>query len=400
MTTSVQAPGLSESTAPRLLTRNLLLLCAADFGAMTSFYLLLSVVPSYAAASGGGDLGAGLTTGVMMLAAVVAETVTPRLAGRFGYRRSLVAGLALLGFPTVWLAVSASIGALVTVSLLRGIGFAIVVVATAGLAASLAPPERRGEGLGLLGVVANLPAVIALPTGVLLADAVGYPLALIIGAATAVLGVGAVVRLPDDRTDTGEPLGLSAALRTPSLSRLFVIFAVVAMAGGIVATFLPAAMVDRFGSSWVSAALLLQASAATFTRWWAGRWADRLCARLLVVPSVLVSAVGIAALMFASNPVAVLAAALIFGTGFGMAQSATLNAMFDQVSTSGFGTVSGLWNLAYDSGFGAGAIAFGVLAAQTGYPGAFGVTALVIVAVLPLTWTSRTRVGAPCLATC
>jgi len=58
MTTSVQAPGRSDSTAPRLLTRNLLLICAADFGAMTSFYLLLSVVPSYAAASGGGATAA------------------------------------------------------------------------------------------------------------------------------------------------------------------------------------------------------------------------------------------------------------------------------------------------------------------------------------------------------
>jgi hypothetical protein len=59
-----------------------------------------------------------------------------------------------------------------------------------------------------------------------------------------------------------------------------------------------------------------------------------------------------------------------------------------------------LWNLAYDSGFGAGAIAFGVLAVQTGYPAAFGITGLVIIAVLPLARSSRTRVGAPCLATC
>ena len=40
----------------------------AESCALTSFYLLLSVTPMYAAAAGAGSAGAGLVTGVLLLA--------------------------------------------------------------------------------------------------------------------------------------------------------------------------------------------------------------------------------------------------------------------------------------------------------------------------------------------
>jgi hypothetical protein len=44
----------------------------------------------------------------------------------------------------------------------------------------------------------------------------------------------------------------------------------------------------------------------------------------------------------------------LFGTGFGVAQNVTLALMFERVSSSGYGAVSTLWNLAYDAGIGLG----------------------------------------------
>jgi predicted MFS family arabinose efflux permease len=53
-------------------------------------------------------------------------------------------------------------------------------------------------------------------------------------------------------------------------------------------------------------------------------------------------------------------------------------------SSSGYGTVSALWNLAYDGGMGVGALGFGALAAPVGYPAAFTVTGvLMLVALVP-----------------
>ncbi|WP_373463958.1 hypothetical protein [Streptomyces canus] len=83
-------------------------------------------------------------------------------------------------------------------------------------------------------------------------------------------------------------------------------------------------------------------------------------------------------------PVAVVAGSALFGAGFGIAQNATLTLMYARVSASSYGTVSALWNLAYDGGMGVGAAGFGVLAGVTGYPWAFAATAaLMLIALVP-----------------
>ena len=66
---------MSSSAPPRptLLTRPMLLLCSASFGAMICFYLLLSVVPQYATSIGATGIGAGLATGALMLSTVALE---------------------------------------------------------------------------------------------------------------------------------------------------------------------------------------------------------------------------------------------------------------------------------------------------------------------------------------
>ena len=55
---------VTPAPRPRLLSGLVVRLFAADFAAMVSFYLLLSVVPLYAADRGIGTAGAGLSTGV------------------------------------------------------------------------------------------------------------------------------------------------------------------------------------------------------------------------------------------------------------------------------------------------------------------------------------------------
>jgi predicted MFS family arabinose efflux permease len=91
---------------------------------------------------------------------------------------------------------------------------------------------------------------------------------------------------------------------------------------------------------------------------------------------------------------------VLFGSGFGVTQNATMTLMLNRVAPSGFATVSAIWNLAFDLGIGAGAFGFGVVATQTGYPAAFAVTAALVLAALAAHWRERparrvTRVDPP-----
>jgi predicted MFS family arabinose efflux permease len=89
-------------------------------------------------------------------------------------------------------------------------------------------------------------------------------------------------------------------------------------------------------------------------------------------------------LVVPSSPAAVLAGMVLFGAGFGVAQNASFAMMLDRVPASGYGTVSAVWNLAYDAGYGLGAVGFGIAVAHTGYPVAFALIGLLVLAALPL----------------
>lgn len=367
-----------------LLSRTLLLVFLASLGGGTSFYLLLTVVPLYASLSTGG-IGAGLTTGALMLSTVAAELITPRLVARFGGRLVFAAGLLLLGAPALALPASASLAAILAVCLVRGLGFGITVVVGSAMVATLVPPERRGEGLGLYGVVVGVPSVLALPLGVWLVGQIGYSAVFIAGAVAALASLAATPGLPG-REPTEEPhVGVVAGLRTPALIRPAIVFSATTMAAGIVVTFLALAR-PWASEGLVAVALLVQAVMATVARWWAGRHGDRHGSARLLLPGVLTAALGMFALALATSPPALLGSMVLFGTGFGVTQNASLASMFDRVSRSGYSAVSAVWNLAYDAGMGAGAAVFGLVVAQTGYTAAFLFTGVVMLTALAPAW--------------
>src|SRR4051794_14780077 len=365
---------------PRLVTAPVARLLVVELGAMTSFYLLVAVVPMYAASlaapGGAAGLGAGLSTAVLMLASVSSECVTPALARRLGFPRMLVAGLLLLGAPALALPAIHGLAGVLAVSVVRGLGFAVVVVAVGALVPAVVPADRRGEGLGLLGVAGAVPAVVALPAGVWLVSAVGFPVAFAVGALASVATVAAVIGLPDPAAHAGEPVRLLAGLRDRAVVRPALVFAGTAVAGGVVVTFLPGSVSGR--PDLAAAALLVQAAAATLTRWWAGRHVDRggRAHRVLLV-GALTAAAGMLVLALLPGTLAVLASMVAFGAGFGAAQSASMTAMLAAVPASGFATASALWNMAYDLGWGVGAAGIGLVVAGAGYAVAFLVTAVV-----------------------
>ena len=127
-------------------------------------------------------------------------------------------------------------------------------------------------------------------------------------------------------------------------------------------------------------------------RWWAGRLGDRLGHARLLAPALAIAAAGMAALFWLASPIAVIVGMGVFGLGFGILQNATFALMISRMPESGFGTASAIWNLAYDAGYGAGPAAFGVFVGATGYPAAFALSALVMVAALPLARGKRSKV--------
>ena len=54
---------------------------------------------------------------------------------------------------------------------------------------------------------------------------------------------------------------------------------------------------------------------------------------------------------------------------------------------------SAWWNLAYDAGYGAGPVAFGLFSAHTGYPAGFALIGALVLAALPAALRERSSAG-------
>jgi MFS family permease len=378
MSTMTQAQ--PEASAPaRLLSVPLAAAFLAEFASLTSFFLLLSVMPMLAAAAGAGSSGAGLITGSLLLGTVAAEATAAVAIRRLGYRTVLAAGAVLLGVPTLALLVREPQAVMVSVSFVRGLGFGLAGVTTGALTAKLLPPERRGEGLGLLGIVSGVPAILALPAGVFLA---GHHLAIAAAAMAAVTGLAplAVIRwLPGGRET--RPAGRaprSGSRLTGDTLRLPLIFAAATIAAGVLDSFLPLA--KDIPSNLCSAGLLVQSITATLSRWQAGKRGDRHGHARLLVPALATAASGMAAMMLLGSPVMMLAGMTLFGAGFGVLESTTFALLLERLPEE---KASALWNFAYDAGYGAGPAAFGLICVRTGYPAGFALTGVLILAAVP-----------------
>jgi predicted MFS family arabinose efflux permease len=357
----------------------------AEFTSLTSFFLLLSVMPMLAAAAGASSSAAGLITGFLLLGTVGAEAVAAVAIRRFGYRMVLAAGAVLLGAPALAMLTREPQAVMMGVSLVRGLGFGLCGVVTGALTAKLLPPERRGEGLGLLGVVSGVPAIVALPTGVWLA---GHHLAVVAAAMAAIVALLplVVIRwLPGGRearrtAPAGRQPGARGSRRMPGTAlRLPLIFAAATVAAGVLDSFLPLA--KGIPSDLSSAALLVQAITATLSRWQAGKRGDRYGHARLLVPALAVAALGMAAMMVLSSPVMIFVGMVLFGAGFGVLESATFAQLIEQLPEA---QASSLWNFAYDAGYGAGPAVFGLICGRTGYPVAFALTGALILAAVPV----------------
>jgi predicted MFS family arabinose efflux permease len=398
MSTLTQAqPGAAPPA--RLLSVPLAVTFLAEFTSLTSFLLLLSVMPMLAAAAGTGSSGAGLITGSLLLGTVAAEVAAAAAIRRFGYRTVLAAGAVLLGAPALAMLVREPQAVMVSVSVVRGFGFGLCGVVTGALTAKLLPPERRGEGLGLLGIVAGVPAIVALPAGIWLAGHHLAAAAAAMAAAVALLPLAAIRWLPGGREARNTARsGRPRAARSPGRSaattalRLPLIFAAATIAAGVLDSFLPLA--KGIPSNLASAALLVQAVTATLSRWQAGKRGDRYGHTRLLIPALAVAALGMATMIALGSPVMIFAGMVLFGTGFGVIENATFALLIGQLPEA---KASALWNLAYDAGYGAGPAVFGLICVSTGYPAAFALTGALILATLPAAVRER-KAAVPALA--
>jgi predicted MFS family arabinose efflux permease len=357
---------------------------------ISSYSLLLSSLPAYAAQAGAGLVAAGSATTAFLVVTVLVQGLVPAMVRRWGLGPVLVTGLVALGLPAPLYLVSDHVGWLVAVSAVRGVGFAVLTVLGSTIAAQAVPPERRGESIGIFGLGAAIPSLVAVPGGTALTLAGHFSWVAVLAAAS-LLGacfVPGLVRALGPPPPAAAPGGSRAAVWAAAAPS--VVLLVVTLAGGGLVTFLP---IERPDGSLAAVALLVFGLTTALSRWQAGVLGDRLGARVLLPASTASGVAGMALVALglytrgAAGGAAVLAGCLALGVTYGAVQNLTLVIALARAGEGHTTTVSAVWNACYDSGTAIGALAVGAVAAQVGLPLTYVLVAVVLALTLPLAVT-------------
>ena len=349
------------------------------FLTFASFFLL----PLHVRALGGTERTVGFVMGTNGVAGLVSVFLLGRVLDRYDRVAFLRAGLAVMLVATLGYLAVDSIGPLLFgLRIVQGVAFAAGFNAASTLAAELAPPARRAAALGLFGVSTLGTHALAPTIGELLLHAGGFRLLFLVAAVYSAIGLVLTAGLPPSRArgaTHGTPLAFERGLVAT--------IAVVGLAGiafGTVITFMPTFVRHDAQLGSVSTFFLSYTAAAIATRFGAGGLGDTWGYRAVIVPSMSVLGVSIAALATVHTVVALAAVGVVFGVAQGIVYP-TLNAFaIGFVPDGQLGRLQTLFNGTFNLGVTAGSFVLGGVADAYGHRTVFvcaGTTALLAVAL-------------------
>jgi predicted MFS family arabinose efflux permease len=371
------ASPITNHAAP-ILTRAFVLTCASGFVMFSSFMLLLAILPVYLKDDlGGGDSEVGLIIGVFAFAALVPRPFIGREIDRGGSKRFLLAGAMIFSISSLLYLRADTIPLLLGVRILHGLGMACFHTAAFAFIAELAPPTRRGEAMGLWGLMSTFSTAIAPYIGLTISDALNIQAVFVVSAVCSLsaLGLIAFVREPEREQSVSvrQPGGLfEPSVLTPAIIVLLFTFVYGAVQSFII-LYAEQREIGRAGLFFTAFA-----AAVLVSRLFGGRFADRYGRWAVVLPALAVGIASLLVLARADNLPLLLLTGALWGLSFGAVHPALTALAIDLVPPERRGAGMATFTSAFELGIGSGSILMGLVAAAAGYS-----TMFLVCAILP-----------------
>ncbi|HKJ10831.1 MAG TPA: MFS transporter [Ornithinimicrobium sp.] len=383
-------------------------LVASAFVIAIGFGLVAPVLPAYARSFDVGVAAASVVVSAFAFFRLVFAPAGGALVTRLGERPIYLSGLLVVAASSLATAFAQSYWQLLVFRGLGGIGSTMFTVSAMALLVRLAPPTIRGRVSSAYASAFLIGGMVGPLLGGVLASLglrvpfVVYAVALV--AAAAVVGVrlsGAALR-PDPNKPVEPPMQVRQALGSSAYrAALASGFANGWSNFGVRVAVLPQFAVAVHDETWVAGAALAVAAIGTALMLQvAGRLADRLGRRPLVIAGLVITAGGLGLIGLSTDLLVLLVLSAVSGLGAGLVNPGQQASVADVVGAdrSG-GTVLATFQMAQDSGAIVGPILIGLVADSLGFGWAFALTGLVsLLAVGPWLLARETLVRQPATA--
>ncbi|HSW35740.1 MAG TPA: MFS transporter [Candidatus Limnocylindrales bacterium] len=352
---------MSESKIDeRIVTPNFLVLFGAAYFLFFALDFQIPVLPFYVLGIGGDNTAIGLLMAVFVVCSVVLRPFQGRNINQNGRKRLLIAGMAVYVVAGLSLLTLPSLPLLFLFRALQGFGWGAFLLAFNTLVLDLAPPLRRGQMVGLMGIAPPLSLATAPIFGEYMRISTESNYIILFFFAFAVslvaLFLAALVREP--------AVSLEKVHKAPLFSRkvLFpslIVFSMTFTIGGLL-TFMPLFGEERNIQS-IGIFFTVFALTSVLTRPLAGELSDRLGRAVIFLPGLGLSAIALIIIALADTMPLFFISAVLLGIGFGSAHSAVVAMAADRLPVLERGIGMATFTIAFDLGIVAGSVVLGLM---------------------------------------
>ncbi len=364
--------------------RNLLLLFIAGLCFWSSTTSLLPTLPLYIESLGGTKRQIGLVMGAFAIGLLPSRFGLGPVADTRGRKLVLLIGTTVVLVAPVGYFFVTSIPLMAAIRAFHGISIAAFTIGYSALVADLAPPDRRGEVIGYMGLVTPIGMAIGPMMGGFIQASLGYDTLFLTSATFGILpclGISQVEEpeKPEPIQDTTTPKsgtrpthlsGLTQYIKllwSPALRIPAFVMATVGLIFGTIVTFLP--LFIREYDLNLNAGLFYSAAAiASFcVRFFVGRASDRYGRGLFITIALMCYIFSMLILATAQQTNILLIAAILEGAGAGLVIPMIVTLITDRCSAHERGRFFSLCIGGFDIGIALAGPVFGWVAEQIGY---------------------------------
>lgn len=342
------------------------------------FYLLVVIMPTYAAEEFGASTGmAGFASSIFVVGALIGRLIGGSVIERVGRRTLLLTGLVSFSVLTGLYFAIHGLTVLLAVRFLHGLAFALGSTATGTIAASLIPNARRGEGTGYYGVSIIIASAIGPFIGLLILEHASITGNFLLCAVLGVLSLASslFMRIPKlaltaEQAREMKGLRLSNLIEPKALPISIVSF-VMGFGYSSILSYLKIFAGEISLAEAASYFFIVYAIVVILSRPFTGRWFDRHGANIVMYPAILSFAIGILLLAEAHHGITLLLSAMFVGLGYGTTQSSAQALAIKRSPEHRIGLATSTFYIFVDVGIGFGPLLLGFLTPLVGFRGMY-----------------------------
>ncbi|WP_017380456.1 MFS transporter [Paenisporosarcina sp. TG-14] len=354
-------------------TRDFINIAVSNFFIFVALYAFITLLPLYILDLPSGTVAqAGLVTTIFFLSVIIVRPFSGMIIEKFGKKRMLILSMSAFALSTFSYTLTDDISLFLVLRLIHGISFSIATTVTISVVVDLVPPERRGEGIGYFGLSMNVALVAGPFIALTLQPLISYTMIFILFGIIGVIGL--ICSLAVKVKDEVVPVS-SSERRRITWSDLFEKRALAISMVGMFVSFSYASILS-FISIYAQSIGMVQAASFFFVTFAAvmilfrpitGRLFDSMGPNIVIIPSLIIYAVGLYLLSITSTPTMLLIAGGLIGLGYGTLlpcfQALAIQSSPNKRSTYATATFFTF----FDTGVALGSFILGIVAGALGY---------------------------------